>query len=151
MTLYDVLIKLAANGCDKIKIDLAAKTLMVGKQIIIKDGELIQYKIKVGDDKYEWKSLLTLEQCEELDKLYSQYKYSVPSERDNGRHYFRALSANELSDAQLVYGMNRLEARVRLEAYILLAAIEKLISWTDPSKFYYQGKDKDFIILKKYL
>lgn len=149
MTLYDVLVKLAADGYDKIKIDLVAKTLIIGKQTIIEKGNEIQYKIKVGDDEYAWDCLI--EKKQDLDELYNQYKYSVPSERDNGKHYFKALSANELSNAQLVYGMNRLEARVRLEAYILLAWMRGLISWTDTSRFYYQGKDKDFVILKKYL
>ena len=102
----------------------------------------------MGDDEYEWNKLI--EEAKDIDELYTQYKYSTPSERDNTRHYFKALPASELSDAQLVYGMNRLEARIRLEAYILLAWITGLI-WADPSKFFYQGKDKDFIILKKYL
>lgn len=151
MTLYDVLIKLAADGYDKIKIDLVAKTLIIGKQIIIEKGNTVQYKIKVGDDEYAWEDLLKLEQCRELDELYADYKYSVPSERDNGKHYFKALSANELSDAQLVYNMSRLEARVRLEAYLLLAWMAGYVYWGRPEKFYWQGKDKDFVILKKYL
>lgn len=149
MTLYDVLIKLATDSYNKIKIDLVAKTIKVGKQIIIENGSIVQHKIKVGDDEYEWDGLI--EKKQDLDAIYAQYKYSVPSERDCSKHYFKALSANELSDAQLVCGMNRLEARVRLEAYILLAWMRDLIRWTDTSKFYYQGKDKDFVILKKYL
>lgn len=148
MSLYDILVQLAADGYDKIKIDLVAKSLSVGKQVIIDNGVGKQYKIKVGDDEYEWNKLI--EEAKDIDELYAQYKYSTPSERDNTRHYFKALPASELSDAQLVYGMNRLEARIRLEAYILLAWITGLI-WIDPSKFFYQGKDKDFIILKKYL
>lgn len=149
MSLYDILIQLSIKGYDKIKIDLVTKTLKIGKQTIVENGIAKQYKIKVGDDEYEWDKLV--EKTEDINELYTQYKYSAPSERDNGRHYFKALSANELTDAQLVYGMNRLEARIRLEAYILLAWMSELIYWTDSSKFYYQGKDKDFIILKKYL
>jgi len=149
MTLYDILIKLAADKYNKIHIDLVTKTLKVGKQVVIENGNIKQYKIKVGDDEYEWDKLI--ERAKDINELYTQYKYSVPSERDNGKHYFKALSANELSDAQLVCGMDRLEARVRLEAYILLAQMVRLLYWGNSSKFFYQGKDKDFIILKKYL
>lgn len=151
MTLYDILVKLATDSYDKIHIDLVKKNLRVGKKLIIENGDLTQHKIKVGDDKYDWEHLLTLEQCRSLDELYADYKYSVPSERDNGKHYFKALSANELSDAQLVCNMPRLEARVRLEAYILLACMAGYIHWDRPEKFYWQGKDKDFVILRKYL
>lgn len=151
MTLYDILIELAANNYDKIHIDLVKKNLKVGKKIIIENGNATQHKIKVGDDEYEWEHILTLEQCRSLDELYADYKCSVPSERDNGKHYFKALSANELSDAQLVYNMPRLEARVRLEAYILLAWMSGYVHWGRPEQFYWQGKDKDFVILKKYL
>ena len=58
-----------------------------------------------------------------------------------------ALSANEMTDAQMVLGMPRLEARVRLEAYVLLASIVGKIKWSNPNHWYWVGKDKDFIIL----
>ena len=151
MTLYDILIELAADSYDKIHVDLVKKNLKVGKKLIIENGNVTQHKIKVGDDEYEWEHILTLEQCRNLDELYDDYKHSVPSERDNGKHYFKALSANELSDAQLVYNMPRLEARVRLEAYILLGWMSGYVHWGRPEQFYWQGKDKDFVILRKYL
>jgi len=148
MTLYDVLIDLAQKKYGKIHIDLVNKTIKVGKQVILENGELKQHKIKVGDDIYEFDDLIDVKH--ELEDLYKQYKYSVPSERDK-KSYFKALSANELSDAQLVIGMNRLEARVRLEAYIILSSIKAIETWPNANHWYWQGKDKDFVILKQYM
>lgn len=149
MTLYDVLVDLAQNNYGKIHIDLVNKTIKVGKQVVLENKELKQHKIKMGDDIYEFEDLIN--EKLNIDDLYKQYKYSVPSERDGGKHYFKALSANELSDAQLVIGMNRLEARVRLEAYIALAAVKGIEVWPNEKHWYWQGKDKDFVILKQYM
>lgn len=149
MFLYDLLIELTRNQYDKIHIDLKEKTIKVGKQTIIKCGNIEQYKIKVGEQVYEFDELI--KEKLDIDGLYKQYKYSVPSERDCGKTYFKALSANELTDAQLVLGMQRLEARVRLEAYLLLAVLTGIEKWENDSHWYWQGKDKDFIILKQYM
>ena len=143
MTLYDILIKLAADGYDKIHIDLVKKNLKVGRKTIIENAQVKQYKIKG----YEFDDLI--DRKLDIDDLYEQYKYSVPSERDI-RGYFRALGANELSDAQLVLGMHRAEAKTRLEAYLVLAAISGLETWPSTSKWYWQGKDKEFVVLRKY-
>ena len=148
MTLYEALVDLAHNGYNKIHIDLEDKTIKVGKQVVMEKRELKQHKIKVGDVLYEFDDLIG--QKLDIDNLYKIYKYSVPSERD-GKHYFKALSANELSDAQLVLGMQRLEAKVRLEAYLALATITGIETWPNENHWYWQGKDKDFVILKQYM
>ena len=147
MTLYDILVELAENGYDKIHIDLEKKNLKVGRRIIIESAQVKQYKIKANHKAYEFDDLI--DRKFDMDDLYKQYKYSVPSERDI-RSYFRALGANELSDAQLVLGMHRAEARVRLEAYLVLAVITGIETWPDTNKWYWQGKDKDFVVLRKY-
>lgn len=150
MTLYKVLVQLSQNSYNKIHIDLKNKTLKVGKQLIIEKGNPIQNKVIVGDDVYEWNDLI-LEECD-IDELYQQYKYSMPGERDCGNHYFKALAPSLLTDEQLVYGMPRLEARVRLEAYIMLTALKGLIKWENDNYWFWQSKtDKDFIILKQWL
>lgn len=148
MTLYEALIDLAHNGYSKIHIDLAGKTIKVGKQIVLENRELKQHKIKVGDVLYEFDDLIG--EKLDIDDLYKKYKYSVPSERDT-KSYFKALSSNELSDAQLVLGMHRCEAKVRLEAYLALAAITEIEVWPNEKHWYWQGKDKDFVILKQYM
>ena len=145
MTLYELLVQLSQEGSDKIRIDLCNKTIKVGRIVIIDSGQTIKNKV-FGNDFVE---LLTEEL--DIDELYEQYKYSMPSERDNRRHYFKALSASQLTDEQLVTGMPRLEARIRLEAYILLASMTGKLQWHNPAHWYWVGQDKDFVILKKYI
>lgn len=153
MTLYDILIKLASDGYDKIHIDLEKKNLKVGKRTIIENAEVKQHKIKVYDNEYEFNELIENPISINVNELYKQYKYSSPSERDGGKHYFKALTAEELTDVQLVTGMARLEARIRLEAYILLYALYSehlIIMPSNTNKWYWQGEDKDFVVLRKY-
>lgn len=149
MTLYDILIYLSQERREKIYVNLYNKSLKIGKKVIIDNGEVQQYEIISGDDKYEFDCLI--KDKLNLDELYEQYKTSMPSEHDNGKHYFKALSVSELTDAQLVLGMPRFEARIRLEAYVLLASIVGNLKWQNPNHWYWVGKDKDFVILRKYI
>ena len=149
MTLYDILVQLSQERREKIHVNLCNKSLKVGRKVIINNGEVQQYEIISGGDKYVFDSLI--KDKLDLDELYEQYKTSVPSERDNGRYYFKALNASELTDAQLVMGMPRFEARIRLEAYVLLASMVGIIKWNNPKHWYWTGKDKDFVILRKYV
>ena len=106
--------------------------------------------ICIGDDIYECEGLIS--ECLDINELYEQYKYSLPSERDGGNHYFKALTASLSTDEQLIYGMPRLEARVRLEAYVMLSTLAGLIKWENDNHWFWQSdKDKDFIILKQWM
>ena len=149
MNCYDILIKIAQKQYERIHIDLCNKTIKVGRQIIVENGQVRQNKIIVGSDSYEFDGLIENEL--DINELYAQYKVSLPSERDRGRHYFKALSVNELTDTQMVTSLPRLEARIRLESYILLASASRILKWEDDSKWFWQGNDKDFIILKRYV
>lgn len=150
MTYYEMLIYLAQKDYSKIHIDLKNKTLKVGKQLIIENGNIIQHKVIVGDDVYECSKFVS--ERLDIDELYENYKYSMPSERDGGNHYFKALTASLLTDEQLVYGMPRLEARVRLEAYVMLGSLAGLIKWENNNHWFWQSsKDKDFVILKSWI
>lgn len=140
MTVYEFVCQQAKDGCQKIHLDLKSKTIKIGRKTLVDHG------------------VLTAEDMDglidtplDLDELYAQYKFSVPSERDCARSYFRALSPCELSDADLVLGMPRLEARVRLEAYILLASASGLLTWPSPTLWYMRGSDPDFVVLKNYI
>jgi len=150
MTYYEMLATLAQKGYDKIHVDLENKNIRICKQLVIENGTPIQNKVIVGEDVYECDELIN-EQLD-IDELYKQYKYSLPSERDGKKHYFKALSADLLTDAQMVYGMSRLEARIRLEVYVMFAALKGWLTMTSPEHWFWQSeKDRDFVILEKWL
>ena len=75
-----------------------------------------------------------------IENLYHKYKYSIPSERSEKyrqREYFRALKPDEMTDEQLV-----------------CASLAGYLTWDEEqmgSHWFYQGKDKDLIILKKWI
>lgn len=147
MTLYDALVSLAQQDYRKINIDLCGKTIKVGKSTILENGILKTNTIKIGDLEYAFDALID---CQlNLDDLYMDFKYSLPSANDRAS-YFHALNADELSDGDMVLGMERLEARVRLEAYILLASLCGILTWQSGNKWYIKGTDPDFVLLKKY-
>jgi len=149
MNCYETLVKIAQDQYEKIHIDLCNKTIKVGRQTIIDKGNIVQHKIIIGDNTYKFDDLIS--EIQDINQLYHQYKFSMPSERDDGRHYFKALAASQLTDAQLIMGMPRLEARVRLEAYVLLASLKGILKWYKPNQWYWQGNDQDFLILKQYI
>ena len=91
---------------------------------------------------------------DKLEELYEVYKFSYPSECEVKRkkNYFKALKAEEMTDAELVVGVDRYTARVTLEATLLLLSITGYLRWKeDWGSWFYQGKDKDFIILRDWV
>ena len=90
-----------------------------------------------------------------IEKAYRNYKHSVPSERSEShrRSYFKALSATELSDEDMMYGEQREVARCKLEIRLLTYIIQVYITLQKEccSLFYQSPNDKDLIILRSWV
>ena len=142
------------------KADLKNKTLIHGSMRYIENSiydmhhELIVIdEIKPGMSKKECNNVC----FEIIENLYHKYKYSRPSEKSERyrrREYFRALKPDEMTDEQLVTGEDRDFARAALEAFILCASLAGYLTWDEEqmgNHWFYQGKDKDLIILKKWI
>lgn len=91
-----------------------------------------------------------------LYPFYYVYKHSVPSERSEhaSKHYFKALSVQELSDNDFMYGMPRELARFHLEMALLYEIVFGNLKWDDQTMgawFWQSPDDKDFIILKEWV
>lgn len=129
----------------KFKVDLIKRNLSVDKRYLVKggsyDGELTDtncFSISV------------------LEDLYQAYKHSRPSERNDNkqRRYFKALRVNELSDDDMLYGIDREVAQFRLESYLLCWILSGLFVWDEESmgKWFWQSQnDKDFVILREWI
>lgn len=84
---------------------------------------------------------------EELEAAYETYKYSIPSEKTMGRvPRFKALPESELSDDDMLYGVQREEAEKELEAALQGFAIpDDAGSW-----FWQSKKDPDLVVLRSW-
>ena len=95
---------------------------------------------KLNDDPWNW-----------IESLYYEYKHSVPSENGNKKSYFKALPVDELTDSELAYNKARDFTQAILEGYILLGSLVGWIEWEYGDCWFYQGIDKDLVILKSYI
>ena len=147
MIVFDELIKRVKDG-DSFTINFEKRNLKVGKDWLIKDGETAD-----GNIICSFRPVAPV--MEQIEYLYRDYKYSMPSERsDNKRKcYFKALSAEELTDEQLVCGENREVARAILEGFILCMILKGELVWNSEwGNWFYQSKtDKDLVILRSWI
>lgn len=146
MTIYEELIQKVSEG-SRFNINFETRTMKIGKKKVIDNGE------------YGNKELINIKTNNPLDiieNLYSQYKFSIPSERSENkrRGYFKALSANELTDEELICGERREVARARLEGFILCMILNGKLTWDEftMGKWFWQSNnDPDLVILKKWI
>ena len=152
MTIYEELIKRIAEG-ESFYINFKNKSLKIGKKFIITDGVYDTSRELIHDIECctDAKCLLAF-----IDGLYHSYKYSLPSERSGSkrRQYFKALTANKLTDKQMATGMNREIARAQLEGFILCMIVNGTFRWNEDEmgKWFYQSKkDPDLVILRSWI
>ena len=142
MELYDEIINSVSSG-SVFNVDLKKKVLQLDKNNIPLDN--INVNISSSED-----MLLT------IHKLFERYKYSVPSERSEGkrRRYFKALKLSEIDYDDFMFGEGRDTAQIKLELYVLLSSIYHKDFWEEIFKehfFYQSDKDRDLIILKDWV
>ena len=150
MTIYEELIQRVSSG-ESFNIDFEKQTMKIGKKKIVNHGEYDDDRILFGDMSLELSEVLSF-----IEGLYSAYKYSLPSERVDGKRkkYFKALPINEITDKQLFVAENREVAQAKLEGFILCAILDGYFVWDENElgKWFYQSKnDPDLIILKKWV
>lgn len=152
MTIYEELIKRVSEG-EPFYINFKNRALKIGKEFIIADGVYDASRKLINDAQYDMNMNCLLE-C--IDVLYHYYKYSLPSERSDSRRrqYFKALSADKLTDKQMAIGGNREIARAQLEGFVLCMIINGTFTWneTEMGKWFYQSKaDPDLVILRSWI
>lgn len=86
-----------------------------------------------------------------VENLYKEFKYSYPSECES--KYFKCLKAKEMTEKQMVEGNDRNLAKIKLESFILCSYLNGSLKWDDKvmgGSWFWQGRDKDLIILKEW-
>ena len=146
MTIYEELVERVSNG-ETFHIDLEKRTMKIGKETVIKNGEY--------DSERKLIIATTQDILSAIEGLYFNYKYSLPSERSDSkrRTYFKALSVEELTDEQLILADRREKTQAALEGYILCVILNGQFKWTeDMGKWFWESKkDSDLVILKKWI
>ena len=156
MSIYKDLLDAVYDG-KKFKVDLVNKSLWINKRQIIKKGVIIDEQNKsedliCSDDLSEyWSQSLNGNTWKWIEFLYDTYKHSVPRENSNKTSYFKALSVNELNDGELAYNAERDYMQAILEGYILLGVLQGWITWEYGNHWFWQGKDKDLVVLKDWI
>lgn len=164
MTVYDFLPH-AANAyttirggdkTDELRFDLTRKSIQSGRLYIVRDGLLALRKVYLANGTVcELDGLIDFsgEPYAQIERLYAQFKRSVPNRHERlNRGNFKALSSDALSMRELMDNMPRVEARYRLEGFILLASASGLIPWRHPQHFFWQSaNDLDCIIYRDWI
>ena len=151
MTIYDELIKRVSDG-EKFNINFETRTMKVGNTKLIDNGKYDENRLLIYE--YNIYSLQTL--LHMIRELYRNYKTSIPSERSSKKRkcYFKALSADELTDEQLMCGERREVAQATLEGFILCMILNGELVWDESimGKWFWESRsDSDLIILRKWV
>lgn len=149
MTIYDELIQRVSDG-ETFYINFKNRSMKIGKKFLIADGV---YDIERSLIEYNCENITDV--LYQIEKLYADYKYSLPSERSDSkrRKYFKALSVTELTDNQLMVAQRREIAQAKLEGFILCMYLNGKLKWTNEmGKWFWQSpKDPDLVILKNFI
>ena len=157
MSIYKDLIDAVDKG-KKFKVDLINKSLWIDKKQIIMEGEIVDEKSKEKEfikprdfDCMGWTNDLNENPWDWVEFLYQEYKHSVPGEHSNKRSYFKALPVDELTDEELAFNIDRDFGQACLEGYILLASLQKWLTWPNENHWFWQGEDENLIVIKNWI
>ncbi len=133
-----------ANGAS-FSVNFEKRSLRVDGKNLIKDGK---YEGNLGCP-------VVTDSIQEIERLYSRYYHSVPSQRsdDKARRYFRALPEKEMTDEDMLYGIPREEAQAELEVFILCQILQGSLKWEDFATgtwFWQSPNHPSLILLKKW-
>ena len=149
MTIYDELKQRVSDG-ETFYINFKNRSMKIGKKFVIADGIYDTERQLIDCDCSDTAEILS-----KIEKLYADYKYSLPSERSDSkrRKYFKALSIDELTDKQLVVSQRREIAQAKLEGFILCMVLNGKFKWTtEMGKWFWESKsDPDLVILKNFI
>ena len=151
MPIYFELIERVESG-EAFYIDFENRTMKVGNDYLIKNGEYDKSRELLGVCIYPSIHVV----LHMIRELYAGYKYSLPSERSDGkrRTYFKALPIEQIPDVELFLAERREIAKAKLEGFILCMILEGKFLWDENimGKWFWQSKnDTDLVILRSFV
>lgn len=136
-SVYETLVD-TARAKDSWSINLKKRDLKIGGKYYIKGGvnktELpIINEYELGNDIFE-----------KLDLLYDNYKTSYPDKKKKRKEWFKREQIEEEKKIEYLKNESQEVAQAKLEGLVMFSKL-KIEDW------FYQGKDKDFVILKNWI
>lgn len=154
MTIFEELMVRVLHG-EPFHIDFEKRTMKVGKEFLIKDGEYDTKRFLFNRPNNPPIAAMGLI-LSTIETLYERYKYSLPSERSDSkrRTYFKALPIEYIPDEKLFEANTREFSKAKLEGFILCMILEGKFIWDEIAMgkwFWQSSNDEDLVILKKWI
>lgn len=154
MTLFDYVLTESKQG-KLVKIDLKNGTLKVGNKTLIN-------KCLFNTDllaKYNITDVLPIELInkpkENIEKFYKEFSTSIPSKESQKEElygYFEPLKFKDLSIQDMLDSSNRIQAKVKLELYVLCCKIINNFKFdNDKHYFWKSNKFNKLIVLREWV
>ena len=149
MSLYETLCKLSEHPqkiidggmTDNLFFDLENKEIKSRGMSILRTGKIT---LESGETMILPRELLSEEEKRDpwmkLQNLYDQFHSSLPWGNCR-KSYFLPKRSDELTAKELSDGIPRSEARIKLEAYILLGSLSGIFDWPCDSHWFWKGKN----------
>lgn len=148
MSIYLEFLERVNNG-EPFHIDFEQRNMRVGKDYLVKDGKYDSSMALFEKNVDGLKVVLDM-----IEQLYNNYKYSLPSERSDGKRkkYFKALPMEEITDEQLMVAERRELSQAALEGFVLCMIVSGKLVWDEEvmcGKWFYQSKtNPDLVLLR---
>lgn len=145
-TIKESVLNAIENGA-RFRIDFKERTLKVGGKLIIDHGKYDGVLDDVSYDSFD-------DMVPDLEGKYQVYRHSVPSERTESKRntYFEALPADNLTNEELTFGVQREAAQFDLEFAVLAGIINGTITRDSfTGWFWVSESEPDFVILKNWI
>ena len=147
MTIYEELVKGVEEG-KNFYVNFSKRRMKVGHKVLVDKGEWNNKK-DLGVEH------LSLEEClTEIEELFADYKYSVPSGRSEMKYkkYFKALTMEELPQESILNVGSRDIAQAKLEGFILCHILNGTLYWESEDKWFWKSqKYPELVILKEWI
>jgi hypothetical protein len=153
MSIYEELINRVSDG-ESFHIDFEKRNMKVGRDYLIKEGEYDEAKELINP---VFKQNCSEDILQGILQRYRSYKISLPSERSDNkrRHYFKALSMEEITDEQLIVAERREVSQAALEGFVLCMIVSGQLVWDEEimqGKWFWQSKnDPDLVLLRSWV
>lgn len=122
------------------------------KHYLMKNGEWIIKKIKVGDEVFTIDNMTLIGEIENpysvIEELFEANYVSVPSAREEKIHHsFTTFPTKRMNIQQLMNNAPRTETRYALEGFVLCAVLSQQIKWSNADRWFWRSERCPKLIL----